>query len=92
LLERNFQHIFAILIAIEEINQTPLLLPNITLGYSIYENWFSTRTTYKATIDILVLVPNLKCGRKDRHLAVIQGGDFETFFQMTTMLNIYKIS
>ncbi|XP_060546580.1 vomeronasal type-2 receptor 26-like [Pantherophis guttatus] len=95
LLERNFQHIFAILIAIEEINQNSLLLPNITLGYSIYENCFSTRTTYEAIIDILSsshgMVPNFKCGREDSPLAVIQGGDFETFFQMATMLSIYKI-
>ncbi|XP_070592794.1 vomeronasal type-2 receptor 26-like [Erythrolamprus reginae] len=95
LLERSFQHIFAILIAIEEINQNSLLLPNITLGYSIYENCFSTRTTYETTIDILSsshgMVPNFKCGREDRPLAVIQGGDFETFFQMATMLSIYKI-
>ncbi|KAG8127768.1 hypothetical protein E2320_014670, partial [Naja naja] len=95
LLERNFQHIFAILIAIEEINQNSLLLLNITLGYSIYENCFSTRTTYEATIDILSsshgMVPNFKCGREDRPLAVIQGGGFETFFQMATMLSIYKV-
>ncbi|KAK9405868.1 type-2 vomeronasal receptor [Crotalus adamanteus] len=95
LLERNFQHIFAILLAIEEINQNLLLLPNITLGYSLYENCFNRRTTYEATIDILSssheMVPNFKCGREEILLAVIQGGDFETFFQMATMLSIYKI-
>uniref|UniRef100_A0A670ZKW0 Receptor ligand binding region domain-containing protein n=1 Tax=Pseudonaja textilis TaxID=8673 RepID=A0A670ZKW0_PSETE len=77
LLERNFQHIFAMLIAIEEINQNPLLLPNITLGYSIYENCFNTRTTYEATIDILSSghgkVPNFKCGREERPLALTYG-------------------
>ncbi|XP_062979640.1 vomeronasal type-2 receptor 26-like [Elgaria multicarinata webbii] len=93
--ERNYQHAVAILLAINEINQNPQLLPNITLGYNIYENCFSFRIVYEATIDLLSsaywMVPNFQCGRQEELLAVIQGGDFETFFQMATMLTIYKI-
>ncbi|XP_077779666.1 vomeronasal type-2 receptor 26-like [Podarcis muralis] len=95
LLERNYQHALAILSAINEINENPELLPNITLGYSIYENCFSVRNTYEATIDLFStghwMVPNFKCGRQGKLLAVIQGGGFETFFQMATMLGVYKV-
>ncbi|XP_034960953.1 vomeronasal type-2 receptor 26-like [Zootoca vivipara] len=95
LLERNYQHVLAILFAINEINENPELLPNITLGYSIYENCFSVRNTYEATIDLFStghwMVPNFKCGRQGKLLAVIQGGSFETFFQMATMLDVYKV-
>ncbi|XP_077779665.1 vomeronasal type-2 receptor 26-like [Podarcis muralis] len=94
-LETNYQHVLAILFAIKEINENPELLPNITLGYSIYENCFSVRRAYEATIDLFStrhwMVPNFKCGRQGKLLAVIQGGDFETFFQMATMLGVYKV-
>ncbi|XP_077779662.1 vomeronasal type-2 receptor 26-like [Podarcis muralis] len=93
--ERSHQYILTILFAIHEINENPKLLPNITLGYSIYENCFSARTASEATIDLLStrhwMVPNFRCGRQGKLLAVIQGGDFETFFQMAAMLNAYKV-
>ncbi|XP_061469440.1 vomeronasal type-2 receptor 26-like [Rhineura floridana] len=93
--EMNYQHVLAILFAIKEISENPKLLPNITLGYSIYENCFSVRITCEATADLLStghwMVPNFKCGRQEKLLAVIQGGDFETFFQMATMLDVYKV-
>ncbi|XP_077187432.1 vomeronasal type-2 receptor 26-like [Paroedura picta] len=93
--EKNYQHVLAILLAIHEINANPQLLPNLTLGYSVYENCFSFRTTYEATIDLLStghwIVPNFRCGRRENPLAVIQGGDFDVFSQMATMLGIYKL-
>ncbi|XP_061469442.1 vomeronasal type-2 receptor 26-like [Rhineura floridana] len=94
ILEKNYQHVLAILFAINEINENPNILPNFTLGYRIYENYFSTRITYETTADLLStahwMVPNFKCG-KQKNLAVIQGGNFETFSQMATMLDVYKV-
>nr|XP_016852670.1 PREDICTED: vomeronasal type-2 receptor 26-like [Anolis carolinensis] len=95
LMKRNYQHILAILFAISEINKNSELLPNITLGYNLYENYFSKRVVYEAAIDMLSsghsMVPNFKCGQEEKLLAVIQGGDFETYFQMATILEIYKV-
>uniref|UniRef100_A0A803TG05 G-protein coupled receptors family 3 profile domain-containing protein n=1 Tax=Anolis carolinensis TaxID=28377 RepID=A0A803TG05_ANOCA len=92
----NYQHILAILFAISEINKNSELLPNITLGYNLYENYFSKRVVYEAAIDMLSsghsMVPNFKCGQEEKLLAVIQGGDFETYFQMATILEIYKLT
>ncbi|XP_066469174.1 vomeronasal type-2 receptor 26-like [Tiliqua scincoides] len=94
-LERNYQHVRAILLAIDEINENPQLLPNMTLGYNIYENSFSVRIPSEATIDLLStghwMVPNFKCGRQESLLAVIQGGAVEDFWQIATMLDIYKV-
>ncbi|XP_077779660.1 vomeronasal type-2 receptor 26-like [Podarcis muralis] len=94
-LQMNYQHVLAILLAINEINENPKLLPNITLGYNIFENCFSVRITYEATMDLLSpghwVVPNFRCGQHGKNLAVIQGGDFETFFQMSTMLDLFKM-
>ncbi|XP_066469176.1 vomeronasal type-2 receptor 26-like [Tiliqua scincoides] len=94
-LERNYQHVLGVLIAIDEINENSDLLTNITLGYNIYENSVSTRIPSEATIDLLStghwMIPNFKCGKQEKLLAVIQGGESEDFSQMATMLGIYKV-
>ncbi|XP_063148837.1 vomeronasal type-2 receptor 26-like [Candoia aspera] len=91
----SFSHILPFLLAIHEINQRPRLLHNFTLGYSLYENFFSARMTYEAMLDLLSTgqenVPNYRCGRPKHLLTVLEGTDSELFHQVTTMLGIYKI-
>ncbi|XP_054832529.1 vomeronasal type-2 receptor 26-like [Eublepharis macularius] len=95
--ERNYQHTLAVLFAISEINENPRLLPNITLGYNIYENYQSARIASETTVDLLctglhhLAFPNYLCGKQEEPLAVLQGGDDQVFFQMATVLSIYKI-
>nr|XP_056723027.1 vomeronasal type-2 receptor 116-like [Euleptes europaea] len=95
--ERNYQHTLAILSAVNEINENPRLLPNITLGYNIYENYQTARIVTKATVDLLctgqehLVFPNYVCGRQKKPLAVIQGGDNQVFFHMASILSLYKI-
>ncbi|XP_039211291.1 vomeronasal type-2 receptor 26-like isoform X2 [Crotalus tigris] len=49
----SFWHVLPFFFAIHEINQNPKLLPNITLGYSIYENFFNARITCDVMMDLL---------------------------------------
>ncbi|XP_013915707.1 PREDICTED: vomeronasal type-2 receptor 26-like [Thamnophis sirtalis] len=92
---QSFWHILPFIFAIHLINQSPRILPNITLGYSIYENFFSARMTYEAMIDSLSTgqenVPNYRCGRPKKLLAVLEGTNSELFTCISTMLGIYKI-
>ncbi|XP_063148835.1 vomeronasal type-2 receptor 26-like [Candoia aspera] len=88
-------HILPFLFAIHEINQSPRLLHNISLGYSIYENYFNARMTYEAMMDFLSMgqenTPNYSCGRRKNVLAFLEGTDSELFHHVSAMLSIYKI-
>ncbi|KAF7234942.1 hypothetical protein EYD10_18187 [Varanus komodoensis] len=89
-----FYHL-AFLYANHEINQDPSLLPNISLGYSIYDNYFNARITYDAMLDLLsprsTNIPNYGCGRPSGLVAVVEGADSEISVPISTLLGIYKI-
>ncbi|XP_053144494.1 extracellular calcium-sensing receptor-like [Hemicordylus capensis] len=91
----NSWHLLPFLFAIQEINQNPRLLPNITLGYNIYENYFSAKMTFDAMLDFLSPgqkdIANYICERKNNLVAVIAGAESEISNQMLSMLGIYKI-
>uniref|UniRef100_A0A8C3IHV1 G-protein coupled receptors family 3 profile domain-containing protein n=1 Tax=Chrysemys picta bellii TaxID=8478 RepID=A0A8C3IHV1_CHRPI len=95
LLPKNYQHVLALVFAINKINQDPELLPNITLGFRIYESFFSARKTYESSFTLLStrngMIPNYNCDTQDKLSAVIGGLGSETSLQMATILGIYKI-
>lgn len=80
--------------AINEINNNPWLLPNITLGFHIFDNLYNSRRTYEATLDLLFKqknnIPNYKCGRKDV-FSVTGGLTSEYSMQMASILSNFKI-
>lgn len=95
LLPKFYQHILALVFAINEINANPKLLPNVTLGFRIYDSYNYARMTYRATLDLLfkaqMLVPNYKCGIQENIVGVIGGFSADTSLHMLDILSLYKV-
>ncbi|XP_053120510.1 vomeronasal type-2 receptor 26-like [Hemicordylus capensis] len=89
------QHILTYLFTIEEINKNPKLLPNISLGFHVFDDYFNNQITYQNTIHLLSSgdrrIPNYRCERQDHLLAIIGGLTSETSIAMATVLGSYKI-
>ncbi|XP_077781402.1 vomeronasal type-2 receptor 26-like [Podarcis muralis] len=84
----NTSPILSTLFAIQEINQHPKLLPNVTLGYSIYEAAFDARTAADALLDSIQIY---SCGRQKDVLVVFEATSSEISSQISSMLGIYKM-
>ncbi|XP_053216167.1 vomeronasal type-2 receptor 26-like [Podarcis raffonei] len=90
-----YQHILALAFAVREINENPHLLPNITLGFHIYNSHFIARWTYQASLAVLSrksrFVPNYNYEDENIPIAVIGGSNSDLRLQMATILHMYKM-
>ncbi|KAH0626325.1 hypothetical protein JD844_001248 [Phrynosoma platyrhinos] len=95
MISKNYQHVLAFVFAIHEINADRELLPNITLGYKIYDNAFNPRRTYWTTLDLLFTRKrnplNYNCIREGELMAVIGGLTPQNSIHMSHIFNTYKI-
>uniref|UniRef100_UPI00109FB61A vomeronasal type-2 receptor 26-like n=1 Tax=Podarcis muralis TaxID=64176 RepID=UPI00109FB61A len=89
-----YQNILALVFAIKEINDNPKILPNVTLGFHIYDSYSDARMTYRSTLDLLFkrqrFVPNYKCDTQKNLMAVIGGLTSDTSIQTADILSIYR--
>ncbi|XP_077779776.1 vomeronasal type-2 receptor 26-like [Podarcis muralis] len=91
----KYWEVLSFLLAIQEFSQNARLSFNITLGYSIHENFFDGRVTYDALLDLLSTgkanIPNYKCGRRNDLLTVLEMADSQNSILLSGTLGIYKI-
>ncbi|XP_033024527.1 vomeronasal type-2 receptor 26-like [Lacerta agilis] len=92
---KHYQHILALAFSVKEINENLHLLPNVTLGFHIYDSYFNVKWTYHATMLLLSTLkrffPNYKCDNQDDLRAVIGGLDSQVSLHVATILDQYKI-
>ncbi|XP_058036547.1 vomeronasal type-2 receptor 26-like [Ahaetulla prasina] len=79
----------------KEINEDSQILPNVTLGFHIYDSYLNARMTYRTTLDLLFksqeFVPNYKCDSQKNIIAIIGGLDFDTSSYVAELIEFFKI-
>ncbi|XP_061448024.1 vomeronasal type-2 receptor 26-like [Rhineura floridana] len=92
---KNYQHILAFVFAVGEINKNSKLLPNITLGFRITDNYCMGILSYLTTLQFLTtqkrMDTNYKCGTQGKLLAIVGGLGSETSIQISNIISIYKL-
>ncbi|XP_033024123.1 vomeronasal type-2 receptor 26-like [Lacerta agilis] len=92
---KKYQHALSFVFAVKEINENHKILPNITLGFHVYDSHFDAQVTYQNTLNLLFnqkrTVLNFNCDMKKNPVAVIGGLDSETSLHIATILGLYKI-
>ncbi|XP_063158959.1 vomeronasal type-2 receptor 26-like [Candoia aspera] len=90
-----YQHVLALAFAVKEINEDSQILPNITLGFHIYDSYCNPRMTYRTTLDLLFkskeFVPNYKCDSQKNLMAIIGAPGSDTSSYMAESISVYKI-
>ncbi|XP_078234929.1 vomeronasal type-2 receptor 26-like [Pogona vitticeps] len=94
-LTKFYQHVLSLTFAVKEINGDVNILPNITLGFNIYDNYNDAQLTYRTTMNLLFksqrLVPNYECETQGKLTAVIGALASKASFRMAQILSLYKI-
>ncbi|XP_053216303.1 vomeronasal type-2 receptor 26-like [Podarcis raffonei] len=94
-LTKFYQQILALVFAVDEINENPRMLPNVSLGFHIYDSYYDSKMTYRNTLDLLFkshhFVPNYRCGIQKNVIGVIGGLSSDTSWCMANVLGLFKI-
>ncbi|KAJ7313052.1 hypothetical protein JRQ81_004317 [Phrynocephalus forsythii] len=90
-----YQHVLSLVFAIQEICENPPLVPNVTLGFQIYNSYFIPSRTYHAALRIFStkgrFAPNYDCDAQTNLMTVIGGPNPPVIRHMATILHIFKV-
>uniref|UniRef100_A0A8C5RRA7 G-protein coupled receptors family 3 profile domain-containing protein n=1 Tax=Laticauda laticaudata TaxID=8630 RepID=A0A8C5RRA7_LATLA len=90
-----YQHVLALEFAMKEINQNPQILPNITLGFQIYDSYSDSKMTYRTSLDLLFkvheFVPNYLCRGSQNLIGIIGGLSSDTSSRMAEIFQLFRI-
>ncbi|XP_027624666.1 vomeronasal type-2 receptor 26-like [Tupaia chinensis] len=90
----NYRYVLAFYFAVEQINKSPHLLPNLSVGYDFNNAFPSDKRTLESALVLLTggnqSLPNYNCQIQKQPVAII-AGNMPTFSaQVGTLLELYK--
>nr|XP_033771463.1 vomeronasal type-2 receptor 26-like [Geotrypetes seraphini] len=89
----NYYDFLAFVSTVEEINNSSELLPNLTLGFHIYDSYNNPLIVFKAAISIFsrldALLPNYRCQTSGTLAAIIEGLQAEESIHLSNVFRIY---
>ncbi|KAF7235208.1 Vomeronasal type-2 receptor 26 [Varanus komodoensis] len=95
LLPKTYQHFLAFAFTISEINKDPTLLPNLTLGFRLYQHKDNAQLMHQNSLSLLStrgqMFPQYKCDKKDKLLSIVGGLDSKSSWQIASLMGNYKI-
>ncbi|XP_058139267.1 vomeronasal type-2 receptor 116-like [Dasypus novemcinctus] len=91
---KNYQYVLAFLFAIEEINKDSFLLPNMSLGFELYNAFPRNHRTLESSLLLLyggsLTLPNYNCQKQSKSMAVFSGTESSFSAEIGTLLELYK--
>ncbi|XP_069823879.1 vomeronasal type-2 receptor 26-like [Dendropsophus ebraccatus] len=92
-----YENLLSFFYSVDEINKYSSILPNLTLGYHIYDSCADPRKAIKSILQILSgpghIVPNYSCTRKKKKVVGFIGDHFSsTTLPIAQLLGIYPYS
>ncbi|XP_063158489.1 vomeronasal type-2 receptor 26-like [Candoia aspera] len=91
-LTKYYQHILTVIFTVKKINEDIQLLPNISLGFRIYDS-YAGEQTYHATMGLFSsqnrFIPNYTCSILNKLISVV--GASAISFDMADILGTYKV-
>ncbi|KAM5191975.1 vomeronasal type-2 receptor 26-like [Mantella aurantiaca] len=88
-----YRRLLAFIFAVDEINRSPDILPNVTLGYHVYDSCNNVNKAIESILQILSgpgdLIPNFSCLDSEKLAGVIFHPSAERSLHIVQILNLY---
>ncbi|XP_051580758.1 extracellular calcium-sensing receptor-like [Myxocyprinus asiaticus] len=91
----SFQQAQAMVFAIDEINKNPSLLPNITLGYHLYDNCVTLGMAFRAAIALISgteeSLTNLNCTGPPPVIGIVGDSNSTPSIAISSVLGLFRV-
>uniref|UniRef100_A0A1B8Y833 G-protein coupled receptors family 3 profile domain-containing protein n=1 Tax=Xenopus tropicalis TaxID=8364 RepID=A0A1B8Y833_XENTR len=91
---RHYRHLLVLIYTIGEINKDPEILPNVTLGYQIYDSCASGIISFASALSILSgteqTIPNYSCWNNRKVVGFIGDLSSESSLSIARLAGIYR--
>ncbi|KAM5191912.1 vomeronasal type-2 receptor 26-like [Mantella aurantiaca] len=90
----EYKNILALIFAVNEINQDPVILPNVTLGYHIFNTCGDPKKSLGYALQIFsggkTMTPNYSCRKHDEVVGFIGDSCLSTTETLAKLLSVYR--